>query len=89
MAEQAAHAGADEQEVETLTADDYLKLQKLLKINLPKGVLTPEVIPQSTLPNVIQDATHIKEDLEKCILLTAQIPHLACGGKNRQRRRCN
>lgn len=79
MAAHAAHAGADEQEVETLSGDEYLKLLKILKIHLPKGDLTPEVIAQSTRPNVIRDATLIKQDLEKRVLLVAQIPRLACG----------
>lgn len=79
MAGQAAHAGANEQEVETLSVDEYLKLLALLKIKLPKEVLTPEVIARSTRPNVTQDATRIKEHLEKCRLQIAPIPRLACG----------
>lgn len=79
MAEQAAHAGGNEQEVETLGVDEYLKLLKLLKIKLPIGVLTPEVITQSTHPNIIVDAMGIKQDLENGTLRIAQIPRLACG----------
>ncbi|XP_060776899.1 uncharacterized protein LOC132886355 [Neoarius graeffei] len=79
MAERAAHAGGNEQEVETLSADEYLKLLKLLKIQLPKGVLTLDAIAQSTCPNIIEDAMGIKQDLRKGTLCLAQTPRLACG----------
>lgn len=77
-AEQAAHASADEQEVETLSVEKYLKLLKLLKIKLPKGVLTAEAVAQSTRPSTIHDATRIKQDLGTCVLQITMIPRLAC-----------
>ncbi|MCJ8728061.1 hypothetical protein PDJAM_G00000150 [Pangasius djambal] len=77
MAEQTAHTGGTEQEVETLSVDDYQKLLKIMKIKLPKGVLTPEVITKSTHPNVIKDAKRIKRALENCTLRIAMIPRLA------------
>lgn len=79
MAEQATHTGGTEQEGETLSAEDYLNLLKILKINLPKGVLKEEVVTKSTHPTVIEDARHIKQDLEKCTIQFAQTPRLACG----------
>ncbi|MCI4373912.1 hypothetical protein PGIGA_G00000190 [Pangasianodon gigas] len=79
MAEQTAHTGGTEQEVETLSVDDYQKLLNIMTIKLPKGVLTPEVITKSTHPNVIKDAISIKQELENCTLRIAMIPRLACG----------
>ncbi|KAK3571077.1 hypothetical protein QTP86_001544 [Hemibagrus guttatus] len=77
MAEEPSSGG--EQELEALSVDDFKKLLKLLRVRLPKEVLTPEAVARSTHPNVIADATRIKQDLENCRLKIAPIPRLACG----------
>ncbi|XP_046703797.1 uncharacterized protein LOC124384862 [Silurus meridionalis] len=78
MAEQATHKSENVQGTETLSVEEYQKLLRLLKVQLPKGLLTPEVITQSTHPNIIKDAIGLKQYLKNCTLQIAQIPRLAC-----------
>ncbi|KAI4896883.1 hypothetical protein NFI96_009260 [Prochilodus magdalenae] len=63
---------------QSLEIKDYLTLLKLLKINLPEGVLNPEVIIQSEDTNVIQDAQGIIKDLEDFKLKFIATPRLGC-----------
>lgn len=79
MAEETAPSSGHEQELDTLSVDDFSYVLQRLKVKLPKEVLTPEAVTQSTHPNIIADATLIKQDLENRRLRIAPIPHLACG----------
>ncbi|XP_072534977.1 uncharacterized protein [Salminus brasiliensis] len=63
---------------QSLGIEDYLKLLKLLKINLPNGVLNEKVIKHSTDQNVIQDAQAIIKDLESFKLKFIATPRLGC-----------
>lgn len=79
MAEHITHTDESEEELETFNVDDYEKLLEILKIKLPKGVLTPAAIARSTHTKVIADAELIKQALKRCELRVAPIPRLACG----------
>lgn len=63
---------------QSFVVEDYLQLLKLLKIKLPQGVLTLEVIKHSTDPKVTRDAQDIVQDLEKFQLKFITNPRLGC-----------
>ncbi|XP_007256934.3 uncharacterized protein LOC103046305 [Astyanax mexicanus] len=63
---------------QSFSIEDYLKLLKLLKINLPNGVLNQKVIQHSADPNVIQDAQAIIKDLENFKIKFIASPRLGC-----------
>ncbi|XP_066539903.1 uncharacterized protein [Hoplias malabaricus] len=60
------------------SVDDYLKLLRLLKINLPSGVVNLKVIERSADPDIIKDAQAIIRDLESFKLKFTVNPRLGC-----------
>lgn len=61
-----------------LDVKDYLHLLKLLHINLPEGVLSPEVIQLSKAQTCISDAQSIVTELEDFKIQFCRTPRLGC-----------
>lgn len=69
---------AREESVSQLDVSEYLVLLKALRINLPKGVLNPEVIMLSHNADIIKKAQDVVTDLESFKFQFNSIPRLGC-----------
>ncbi|XP_026767422.1 uncharacterized protein LOC113525157 [Pangasianodon hypophthalmus] len=67
-----------DEELEPLSVDDYQMLLQLLKINLPKGALNPEVSQRLAHPDVIKDSKTIVQDLRNAKITVVDKPRLSC-----------